>query len=77
MQCKVLHYTHQIFQLFLVLRKNHHIYTFEGSNPNNPAEVKYKWNPDGFAGSSYGYYNVPGQQLDAGPDAKGAIIYDN
>ena len=55
----------------------YHIERIEGSNPNNPAEVKYKWNPDGFAGSSYGYYNVPGQQLDAGPDDKGAIIYDN
>jgi hypothetical protein len=55
----------------------YHIERIEGSNPQNPAEVKYKWNPDGFAGSSYGYYNVPGQQLDAGPDDKGAIIYDN
>ena len=55
----------------------YHIERIEGSNPENPAEVKYKWNPDGFAGSSYGYYNVPGQQLDAGPDDKGSIIYDN
>ena len=55
----------------------YHIERIEGSNPDNPAEVKYKWNPDGFAGSSYGYYNVPGQQLDAGPDDKGSVIYDN
>ena len=55
----------------------YHIERIEGSNPENPAEIKYKWNPDGFAGSSYGYYNVPGQQLDAGPDDKGSIIYDN
>ena len=55
----------------------YHIERIEGSNPDNPAEIKYKWNPDGFAGSSYGYYNVPGQQLDAGPDDKGSVIYDN
>ena len=55
----------------------YHIERIEGSNPENPAEIKYKWSPDGFAGSSYGYYNVPGQQLDAGPDDKGSIIYEN
>ena len=55
----------------------YHIERIEGANPENPAEVKYKWNPDGFAGSSYGYYNVPNQNLEAGPDDKGSVIYDN
>ena len=55
----------------------YHIERIEGANPENPAEVKYKWNPDGFAGSSYGYYNVPNQGGDGGPDDRGSIIYDN
>tara|TARA_Y100000592_G_scaffold9313_1_gene13088 strand:- start:804 stop:2702 length:1899 start_codon:yes stop_codon:yes gene_type:complete len=52
----------------------YHIERVEGQNPENPAEVKYKWNPDGFAGSSYGYYNVPNQ---AYQEDNSGIIYDN
>jgi len=52
----------------------YHIERVEGFNPENPAEVKYRWNPDGFAGSSYGYYNVPNQGDDT---SKGGITYDN
>ena len=52
----------------------YHIERVEGFNPENPAEVKYRWNPDGFAGSSYGYYNVPNQGDD---NSKGGITYDN
>ena len=52
----------------------YHIERIEGQNPENPSEVKYKWNPDGFAGSSYGYYNVPNQ---GGPDDNSGITYDN
>ena len=52
----------------------YHIERVEGQNPDNPSEVKYKWNPDGFAGSSYGYYNVPNQ---GGPDDNSGITYDN
>jgi hypothetical protein len=55
----------------------YHIERIEGQNPKNPAEIKFKWNPDGFAGSSYGYYNVPNQSLDGGPDDRGGVIYDN
>ena len=51
----------------------YHIERLEGNNPDNPAEVLYKWNPDGFAGSSYGYYNVPNQGADNGP----GITYEN
>ena len=51
----------------------YHIERIEGANVDNPAEVKYRWNPDGFAGGSYGYYNVP----NTGPDDRGGITYDN
>jgi hypothetical protein len=38
----------------------YHIERLEGTNPKNPSEVKFKWNPDGFSsGNSSGYYNVP------------------
>ena len=39
----------------------YHIERIEGQNPENPSEIKYRWNPEGFAGSSYGYYNLPNQ----------------
>jgi len=39
----------------------YHIERIEGQNPDNPAEIKYRWNPEGFAGSSYGYYSLPNQ----------------
>jgi hypothetical protein len=46
----------------------------EGQNPENPSEVKFRWNPDGFAGGSYGYYNVPNQNVN---DDRGGIVFDN
>ena len=39
----------------------YHIERIEGQNPDNPSEILYRWNPEGFAGSSYGYYSVPNQ----------------
>jgi len=39
----------------------YHIERIEGQNPDNPSEIKYRWNPEGFAGSSYGYYSLPNQ----------------
>jgi len=51
----------------------YHIERIEGQNPDNPSEVKYRWNPEGFAGSSYGYYNLPNQ---VDNDNTG-ITYDN
>ena len=39
----------------------YHIERIEGQNPENPSEIKYRWNPEGFAGRSYGYYNLPNQ----------------
>jgi len=52
----------------------YHIERMEGQNPENPAEVKFRWNPDGFAGGSYGYYNVPNQNVN---DDRGGIVFDN
>ena len=51
----------------------YHIERIEGQNPDNPSEIKYRWNPEGFAGSSYGYYNLPNQ---VEGDNSG-ITYDN
>jgi hypothetical protein len=53
----------------------YHIERIEGQNPNNPAEVQYRWNPEGFAGGSNsgGGYTVPNQ----GGDNRSGIIYDN
>ena len=53
----------------------YHIERVEGQNPDNPSEVKFRWNPDGFAGSSYGYYNAPNQP--DSDDSRGGVTYDN
>ena len=52
----------------------YHIERMEGQNMENPSEVKFRWNPDGFAGGSYGYYNVPNQSVE---DDRGGIVFDN
>jgi len=44
----------------------------EDGKKSNPAEVKYRFEPDGISTSSYGYYNVP----NSGEQASG-IIFDN
>ena len=63
------------FGVYNVIPYNaYHIERLEGTNPENPSEVKFKWNPDGFAGSSYGYYSVPGQGL---ADDKTGIYFEN
>ena len=54
----------------------YHIERIEGQNPENPSEVKFKWNPEGFSGgSSSGYYNVAG--ANGVNDDRGGIVYDN
>ena len=54
----------------------YHIERLEGTNPDNPAEVKFRWNPEGFSGgSSSGYYNVAG--ANGADDDRSGIIYDN
>ena len=49
----------------------YHIERVEGSNPQNPAEVKFRWNPDGFSNS--GYYNVQG----GGLNTESGLYFDN
>ncbi len=49
----------------------YHISRDEGADPENPAEVKYRFDPDGVASSDYGYYNAPNQ-----PNGK-SIYFDN
>jgi len=44
----------------------------EDGKKQNPAEVKYRFEPDGVSTSSYGYYNVPNSG-----DQAGGIIFDN
>tara|TARA_B110000971_G_scaffold205467_1_gene227898 strand:+ start:3020 stop:4930 length:1911 start_codon:yes stop_codon:yes gene_type:complete len=44
----------------------------EDGNKINPAEIKYRFDPDGVSTSSYGYYNAP----NSGDQASG-IIFDN
>ena len=54
----------------------YHIERIEGQNPENPAEVRFKWNPEGFSGgSSSGYYNVAG--ANGINDDRSGIVYDN
>jgi hypothetical protein len=53
----------------------YHIERIEGSNPDNPSEVKFKWNPDGFSsGNSSGYYNVPNN---GSSTVNNGIVFDN
>ena len=49
----------------------YHISREEGADPENPAEVKYRFDPDGVAASDYGYYNAPNQ-----PNGR-SIYFDN
>tara|TARA_R110000851_G_scaffold4721_1_gene19557 strand:- start:1086 stop:2456 length:1371 start_codon:yes stop_codon:yes gene_type:complete len=44
----------------------------EGVDKENPAEIKYRFDPEGVAASDYGYYNVPG-----GGSNANSIIFDN
>ena len=48
-----------------------HIERLEGQDKENPAEVKYRFDPQGVAASDYGYYNAPNQ------DSGRGIFFDN
>jgi hypothetical protein len=48
-----------------------HIERIEGQDKENPAEVKYRFDPAGVAASDYGYYNAPNQ------DSGRGIFFDN
>jgi hypothetical protein len=50
-----------------------HIDRLEGSDPDNPADIKYIFNPDGVSSGGYGYYNVPTTNDVSGKD----IVFDN
>ena len=49
-----------------------HIERLEGTDKENPAEVKFQFNPDGVLSTDTGYYNVPSNQ----ENPKG-IVFDN
>ena len=50
----------------------YHIERQEGYDMQNPAAIRFRFDPDGVAASSYGYYNVPNSK-DTGND----IYFDN
>jgi len=51
----------------------YHIERQENFNQNNPAEIRYRYSPDGLVNSNSGMYNVPG----AGADNSPGIYFDN
>ena len=50
----------------------YHIERQEGQNPENPAEVRYRYNPDGLVNPSSGMYSTPNQQ-----DNSRGIFFEN
>ena len=52
----------------------YHIERQEGFNPENPAEIRYRYSPDGLVNSNSGLYRVPGQNT---PDNSSGIFFDN
>ena len=62
------------FGVYNVIPYNaYHIERMEGSDPDNPADIKYVFNPEGVSAGGYGYYNVPNTNNVSGKD----IIFDN
>jgi len=62
------------FGVYNVIPYNaYHIERMEGSDPDNPADIKYVFNPEGVSAGGYGYYNVPNTNNVSGND----IIFDN
>jgi len=51
----------------------YHIERQEGFNQENPAEIRYRYSPDGLVNSNSGMYRVPG----AGADNSPGIYFDN
>ena len=51
----------------------YHIERQEGFNVENPAEIRYRYSPDGLVNSNSGMYNVPG----AGNDNSPGIYFEN
>ena len=50
-----------------------HISREEGFNPENPADIRYRYSPDGIVNSNSGMYRVPGQD----PNNSPGVYFDN
>ena len=50
-----------------------HIERLEGGDPDNPADIQYKFDPEGLSTGGYGFYNVPNTNDISG----NAIVFDN
>ena len=62
------------FGVYNVIPYNaYHIERLEGSDPDNPSDIQYVFNPEGVSAGGYGYYNVPNTNNVSGKD----IIFDN
>lgn len=55
----------------------YHISREEGFDPKNPAEVRYRFNPDGFDSGASGFYGVNGMSTFTKEKQSGAIYFDN
>ncbi|MDB4272282.1 portal protein [bacterium] len=61
------------FGVYNVIPYNaYHIERQEGQNVKNPAEVRFKYSPDGLVNPSSGMYSTPGQR-----DNENGIFFDN
>ena len=61
------------FGVYNVIPYNaYHIERLEGDDPDNPAAIKFGFDPEGVSAGGYGYYNVPGASND-----NGQIVFDN
>ena len=50
-----------------------HIERLEGTDPDNPSDIQYAFDPNGVSAGGYGYYNVP----NANDANSNQIIFDN
>ena len=50
-----------------------HIERQEGFDPENPSEIRFKFDPEGVSASSYGYYNVPSSR----DSHENSLFFDN
>jgi len=55
----------------------YHIMREEHYDPANPAEVRYRFNPDGFSGGATGHYGVTGQGTYSTNKNDSSIYFDN
>ena len=51
----------------------YHISREEGFNTENPADIRYRYSPDGFINTNSGMYRVPGQD----PNSSPGVYFDN